>query len=92
MGEFVGEDILYEQNKPITLQTVQNLRIESAYSEGDTYLIEITIDEWKKFKDVIMLMGLKKDFLNIDNLLKKGFQQKKVWRQYKSRVTGKEYQ
>ena len=92
MGEFVGEDILYEQNKPITLQTVQNLRIESAYSEGDTYLIEITIDEWKKFKEVIMLMGLKKDFLNIDNLLKKGFQQKKVWRQYKSRVTGKEYQ
>ncbi|CDW80526.1 UNKNOWN [Stylonychia lemnae] len=85
MGEFVGEDILFDTQKPVSMLTVQNLRCESAYSEGDTYLIEMTISEWKKYKDVIVLMGLKKDFLNIDNVLKKGFQQKKVWRQYKSR-------
>eukprot|EP00347_Sterkiella_histriomuscorum_P021290 403334523 len=108
MGDFIGEEILFDnQSRHLPLYKnqirsqsqlsddsqsigglqMQNLRCESAYSEGDTYLIECLIDEWKKLKDLLSLIGLKKDYLNIESHLKKGWQQKKVWRQYKSKRT-----
>lgn len=68
MGDFVGEDIIYEK------LSIQNLRTESAYSEGDTFLLEFQLDDWRKLKDIFMLMGLKKDYLNIENSLKKAYQ------------------
>lgn len=73
MGEFVGEELMFEK-------TDNNLRYESAYSEGDSYLFECTFEDWRKFKDMLTLLGLKKDFMNIENQLKKGYSSKKVWR------------
>lgn len=67
------------------------MRQETAYSEGDTYLLECYFDEWRKLKDVLILMKLRKDFLLIENQLKKCYYQKKAWRQIKAKRTGSHY-
>jgi hypothetical protein len=66
MGDFIGEELLFEKGE-------NKVRYESAYSEGDTYLLECFSEEWRKFKDILMLMKLKKDFLNIENHVKKSY-------------------
>lgn len=80
MGDFIGQDILFDYKS--------KARTESAYSEGDTYLLECEFGEWKKLRDVLTLMGLKKDFLTMDNHMKKCYQQIKTWRTHKKRVIG----
>ena len=59
MSDFIGEEMLIDKT--------QNTRQESAYSEGDTYLLEIFVEEFKKLRGIFAMMGLKKDFLNIEN-------------------------
>jgi hypothetical protein len=94
VGDFLGEDLLFEaKNNNFTAhaEKVQHLRQETAYSEGDTYLLECDFKEWPKLKDVLILMKLRKDYLLIDNHLKKCYYQKKAWRQIKSKVTGHQF-
>lgn len=67
------------------------MRQETAYSEGDTYLLECYFDEWRKIKDVLILMKLRKDYLLIDKHLSKCYYQKKAWRSIKSKMTGHEF-
>ncbi len=88
MGEFIGEEIMFEKTPS---GQPEPSRKESAYSEGDTYLVECLCDEWKKTKEIFAMMSLKKDFMNVENLLKRSYQQKKVWRQYKAKLTGLHY-
>jgi hypothetical protein len=43
MGDFIGEDLVFDmqsQNAKEIMASTMNLRNESAYSEGDTYLLE----------------------------------------------------
>ena len=83
VGDFIGEELLFEakgNNITAHAEKVQHLRQETAYSEGDTYLLECYFDEWRKLKDVLILMKLRKDFLLIENQLKKCYYQKKAWR------------
>ena len=83
IGDFIGEELLQEKGN--------NNRQESAYSEGDSYLLEWQMDDWKKIKDIFSIMGLRKDFMILENHMKKCANQKKVWRSYKSRITGEKY-
>lgn len=64
MGDFIGEDIVFDKKDKNPLN---NVRKESAYSEGDTFMLEISLDDWKSLRDILSLMGLKKDFLNFEN-------------------------
>jgi hypothetical protein len=72
MGDFVGEDIIYEK--------VSLLRQECAYSEGESYLLEIQLEDWKRMKELMSMMNLKKDFLFIEAHMRKCWQQNKNWR------------
>jgi hypothetical protein len=94
VGDFVGEELLFEtRGNDFTryAEKVQHLRQETAYSEGDTYLLECYFDEWIKLKDVLILMKLRKDYLLIDKHLQKCYYQKKAWRSIKAKQTGHMY-
>jgi hypothetical protein len=67
------------------------LRAETAYSEGDTYLLECYFDEWPKLKDMLILMKLRNDYILTDKHLKHCYFKKKAWRQIKSKITGQIY-
>ena len=57
IGEFVGEEVL---NKEFT-------RNENAISVGNSLLLKWMKDDWKKVKDIlILLVGNRKDFLNLE--------------------------
>lgn len=48
------------------------IRSESAISKGISILLEWKKDDWKKVKDIlIILVGHKKDYLNLEAMLKK---------------------
>ena len=53
--------------------------------------MECPFDEWRKIKDVLILMKLRKDYLLIEKHLQKCYYQKRAWRNIKSRVTGEIY-
>lgn len=96
IGDFIGEDLLFEKaadgkSYSQVAENAKHLRTETAYSEGDTYLLECYFDEWRKLKDMLILMKLRNDYLIIDNQLKKSYYQKKAWRQIKSKMTGQMY-
>ena len=53
MGDFIGEELITERG--------MKERLESAYSESEAFLLEIPVSEWKRLKDMLIMMGLKKD-------------------------------
>jgi hypothetical protein len=56
-------------------------RKESAFVEGSiAYLIEITADKFFKIKELLYEIGLKKDFLMLESILRRNFMQKKSLR------------
>ena len=96
IGDFIGEEILFEKTSDGKYiapngEKTSSLRQDTAYSEGDTYLLECYFDEWRKMKDVLILMKLRKDFLLIENHIKKCYYQKRAWRQIKGKMTGEVY-
>lgn len=98
IGDVIGEEMLFERQGgegkgkySDVADKAKYLRTETAYSEGDTYLLECYFDEWPKLKDVLILMKLRKDYLLIDNHIKKCYYQKKAWRQIKGKMTGQMY-
>ena len=95
-GDFIGEELVFErppETKSISAiaEKPKYFRTETAYSEGDTYLLECYFDDWPKLRDMLVLMKLRKDFLLIDNHLKKCYYQKRAWRAMKSKMTGQMY-
>ena len=78
IGDSLGEEALLEPK-------VVN-RKESAYAESETYVLEVTRERWKDLKQVLIHLGHKKDFMLLESRLRKNFQQKKSWRQYKSKM------
>lgn len=98
-GDFIGEELLFEKSSDLKntyhlsshAEKPQHLRTETAYSEGDTYLLECYFDEWPKLKDMLIMMKLRNDYILTDKHLKHCYQKKKSWRQIKSRLTGQVY-
>ncbi len=95
-GDFIGEELIFE--RPPEAKSIAALaekpkyfRTETAYSEGDTYLLECYFDDWPKLRDMLVLMKLRKDYLLIDNHLKRCYYQKRAWRAMKSKMTGQMY-
>jgi hypothetical protein len=93
-GDFIGEELLFEKsgdaknNLSSQAEKPQHLRAETAYSEGDTYLLECYFDEWPKLKDILILMKLRNDYILADKHLKHCYFKKKAWRAIKSKITG----
>jgi hypothetical protein len=53
-------------------------RMESAFVESqNALLIEVTIDSFMKIKELLYEIGLKKDFLMIESILRRNFVLKK---------------
>jgi hypothetical protein len=95
-GDFIGEELIFErppETKSLSAiaEKPKYFRTETAYSEGDTYLLECYFDDWPKLRDILVLMKLRKDFLLIDNHLKKCYYQKRAWRAMKGKMTGHVY-
>ena len=78
MGDSLGEEALLEARACN--------RKESAYAESETYVFEVSRERWKELKQVLIHLGQRKDFILVENLLRKNFTQKKSWRQYKSKM------
>lgn len=76
VGDFIGEELIFEKSSDVKNLAAQaekpkHFRTETAYSEGDSYLLECYFDDWPKLKDMLILMKLRNDYLLIDSHLKK---------------------
>ena len=71
MENTVGEEFL--------LSGIQS-KIDAAYAQKESYLLEISPEKWREMKDILMASSQRAEYLKLDRLIKLNYAQKHQWR------------